>query len=71
MFMERGPLLDDDETALVVLRRPGTASVSDADERIFRVLCGSAARRDTVPWAFYVATPHRAHELGAPKHAER
>jgi len=71
MFMERGRLLEDDETALVVLRRPGTASVSDADEHIFRVLCGAAARRDTVPWAFYVATPHRAHELEAPKHAQQ
>jgi hypothetical protein len=55
-FMERGALLDDDDTALIVLRRPGTASVSDADERIFRVLRGAVACRDTVPWAFYVAT---------------
>ncbi len=71
MFMERGPLLDDDKTALIVLRRPGTASVSDADERIFRVPCAAAACRDTVPWAFYVATPHRTHELGVPKDAEQ
>jgi hypothetical protein len=62
-----GPLLDDDETALVVLHRPGTASVSDTDQRIFRVLCGAVARRDTAPWAFYVATPHGVHEVVAPQ----
>jgi hypothetical protein len=58
---------DDDETALVVLHRPGTASVSDTDQRIFRVLCGAVARRDTAPWAFYVATPHGVHEMVAPQ----
>jgi hypothetical protein len=69
-FMEHGPLFDDAETALVVLRRPGTASLSDADEYIFRVLCEAVARRGTAPWAFYVApTPHGAHEPEDPKHA--
>ncbi|MGO9188220.1 MAG: hypothetical protein ACLP8X_07115 [Streptosporangiaceae bacterium] len=29
----------DDETALVVLRRPGSAEISDADNYIFRVMC--------------------------------
>jgi hypothetical protein len=67
VLMACGPLLDGDETALVVLRRPGTASVSDTDERIFRVLGGAVARRDTAPWAFYVATPHGVHEMAAPQ----
>jgi hypothetical protein len=68
MCIERGRLLDDDETALVVLHRPGPAAVSDADEYIFRVLSEAAGRRDTVRWAFYVATPHGACEPGAPEH---
>jgi hypothetical protein len=52
-----------DETALVVLRRPGTAGISQADEYIFRVLCDAAAHRDTAPWAFYVAAPDGIWEL--------
>jgi hypothetical protein len=65
MLMGRGYLPGDDERVLVVLRRPGTVSVSDADEHIFRVLRAAVARRDTAPWAFYVATPHGVREPGS------
>jgi hypothetical protein len=65
MLMARSPLVSDDETALVVLRRPGTDRVSAADRYIFRVLRGAAARRDTIRWTFCVATPHGVQKLGS------
>ena len=55
----------DAERALVVLRRPGTADVSDADESIFRVMSAEAAGRDTTPWAFYVTGPDGFREATA------
>lgn len=64
-LMARSSLVSDDETALVVLNRPGTARVSAADRYIFRVLCGAAARRDTIWWTFWVATPHGVRKLGS------
>jgi hypothetical protein len=64
MLMKRSPLVRDDEPALVVLHRPGIARVSDADRYILRVLCGAAARRDTICWTFSVATPHGVNPLG-------
>ena len=36
--------------------------MSDADRYIFGLLCEAAARRDTIPWTFYVVT----RELGPP-----
>jgi hypothetical protein len=47
----------------IVLRRPDTAGISDADEYIFRVMSEAAASRDTVPWTFYVAGPDGVHEV--------
>jgi hypothetical protein len=57
-------LVTDDESALVVLHRPGTARVSDADRYIFGLLCEAAARGDTIPWTFYVVTSPGIHKLG-------
>jgi hypothetical protein len=53
----------DDETALVALRRPGPAKISDADRYIFRVMCEAAAGRQTMPWAFYVTGLDGVQEL--------
>jgi hypothetical protein len=64
MLIARNRVVSDDETALVVLRRPGTARVSDADRYIFRLLCEAAARRDTIRWTFYVVTPPGIQKLG-------
>jgi hypothetical protein len=47
----------DDETALVVLRRPESEKISDADKYIFRVMCEATVGLQTMPWAFYVNTP--------------
>ena len=63
MLMARSSLVSDDETALVVLNRPGTARVSAADRYIFRELHGAAARRDTIRWTFWVATPQGVRKL--------
>jgi hypothetical protein len=56
------PLCRDDEEALVVLRRPGPAPVSEADAYIFRLVCEAAADRKTAPWTFYVAGPDGVRE---------
>jgi hypothetical protein len=66
MLIARSGVVSDDETALVVLRRPGTARVTDADRYIFGLLREAAARRDTIPWAFYVVTPPGIQKLACP-----
>ena len=53
----------DDETALIVLRRPGPATISDADTYIFRVMREAAADRETTPWAFYVTGPDGVQQV--------
>ena len=63
LLIDRSGLASDDDMALVVLRRPGPARVSDADRYIFRLLCEAAARRDTIRWAFYVVTPPGIQKL--------
>ena len=52
-----------DETALVVLRRPGPTEISEADQYIFRAMCEAAAGCKTVPWVFYVTGPGGAQEV--------
>jgi hypothetical protein len=49
------------ERALIALHRPGTASVSGADEHIFSVMSEAAANRDTT--TFYVTGPDGVLEL--------
>ena len=53
----------DDETALVVLRRPESAKISDADKYIFRVMCEAAVGLQTMPWACYVITPDGVQQV--------
>ncbi len=43
------PLCHDDEKAMIVLRRPGPAEISEADAYIFRQVRQAAARRETAP----------------------
>ncbi|HXC85307.1 MAG TPA: 1-acyl-sn-glycerol-3-phosphate acyltransferase [Trebonia sp.] len=50
------------EEALVVLRRPAPAAISEADAHVFRVVCEAAAARETAPWRFYVTGPDGARE---------
>jgi hypothetical protein len=50
------------EEALVVLRRPAAAAISEADAYVFRVVCEAAAARETAPWRFYVTGPDGARE---------
>jgi hypothetical protein len=51
------------ESALVVLRRPASTEISDADQYVFRTMCEAAAGRETGPWAFYVTGPDGALEI--------
>jgi hypothetical protein len=53
------------ETAVIALRRPGTAGISPADEYIFHVMSEAAASRDTAPWVFFVTGPDGVRELPA------
>jgi len=53
----------DDETALVVLQRPGSAKISDADKYIFRVMCEAVVGLQAMPWAFYVTTPDGVQQV--------
>jgi hypothetical protein len=55
--------MESDETALVVLRRPGPADVSCADKYIFRAICESIADRKPASWAFYVTGPDGVQEV--------
>jgi len=50
------------EEALVVLRRPAPAVISEADAYVFRLVCEAAAARETAPWRFYVTGPDGARE---------
>jgi hypothetical protein len=59
----RPPRCHDDEKAMIVLRRPGSPQVSDADAHIFRQVRQAAARRETAPWAFHVVGPAGTREV--------
>lgn len=48
------PVYQGDEMAMVVLRRPGSAEISEADAYIFRLVRRACADPKTPPWAFYV-----------------
>ncbi|HUZ24948.1 MAG TPA: hypothetical protein VMV07_14425 [Streptosporangiaceae bacterium] len=51
------PLCHGDEKAMIVLRRPGSAEISEADACIFRLVRQAAVGRKTAPWAFHVVGP--------------
>ena len=59
----RPPLCHDDEKAMIVLRRPGPAKISQADAYIFRLVRQAAAGRETAPWSFYVVGPYGIREV--------
>jgi hypothetical protein len=50
----RPSVCHEDEKAMIVLRRPGSAEISEADACIFRLVHEACAGRKTAPWAFYV-----------------
>ena len=52
-----------EETALVVLRRPGPAEISNADKYIYRVMREAAAGLQTAPWAFYETEPNGVQQV--------
>lgn len=51
------PLVYPDEKAMIVLRRPDEAEISEADAHIFRLVRQATAGRKTMPWAFHVVGP--------------
>ena len=59
----RPPLCHDDEKAMIVLRRPDSAKISDADRYIFRLVQQAAVGRMTAPWAFYLVGPDGIREV--------
>src|SRR5580693_6556881 len=57
------PLCHDDEKAMIVLRRPGPAEISEADAYIFRLVRQAAIGREAAPWAFHVVGPDGIREV--------
>jgi hypothetical protein len=57
------PLCHDDEKAMVVLRRPGPAKLSEADVYIFRLVCQAVGGRETAPWTFHVVGQNGIQEV--------
>jgi hypothetical protein len=53
----RPPLCHEDEKAMIVLRRPDSTNISEADGYIFRLVRQAAVGRVTSPWAFYLVGP--------------
>jgi hypothetical protein len=48
---------------MIVLRRPGSVKISEADGYIFRLMRQAAASRETAPWAFYLVGPDGMREV--------
>lgn len=68
----RPPRCHDDEEAMIALRRPGPAEISEADAHIFRLVREAAAHRETAPWTFHVVGPDGIQEVtGAGERAAR
>ena len=59
----RPPVCHEDEKAMIVLRRPGSAEISEADACIFRLVRRACAGRKTAPWAFYVVGASGVREV--------
>jgi hypothetical protein len=57
------PLCHDDEKAMIVLRRPGSVEISEADAYIFRLVRQAAISRETAPWTFHVVGPDGIREV--------
>jgi hypothetical protein len=61
----RPPLCHSDEKAMIVLRRPGPAEISEADAYIFRLVRQALVGREAAPWAFYVVGPDGIRDVAA------
>jgi hypothetical protein len=59
----RPSVCHDDEQAMVVLRRPGSAEISEADAYIFRLVRRAVIGRETAPWTFHVVGPDGIREV--------
>lgn len=59
----RPSLCHDDEKAMIVLRRLGSARISEADGYIFRLVRQAVVGRETAPWAFYLVGPDGIREV--------
>jgi hypothetical protein len=59
----RPPLCHDDEKAMIVLRRPGSAEISEADVYIYRLVHQAAIGRETASWTFHVVGPDGIREV--------
>jgi hypothetical protein len=57
------PLCHDDEKAMIVLRRPGPAEITEADAYIFRLVHQAAIGRETASWTFHVVGPDGIREV--------
>jgi hypothetical protein len=66
------PFLYSDENAMLVLRRPGAAEISEADAYIFGLVRQASAGRKTAPWTFHLVGPHGIGEItGQPDSRQR
>jgi hypothetical protein len=63
----RPSLCHDDEKAMIVLRRPGPAEISEADAYIFSLVRQAAVGRETAPWTFHVVGPDGTREVTEPE----
>jgi hypothetical protein len=63
----RPPPCHNDEKAMIVLRRPGSVEISEADAYIFRLVRQATADRETAPWTFHVVGPDGMRELTEPE----
>jgi len=59
----RPPLCHDNEKAMIVLRRPGSVKISEADRYIFRLVRQASVGRVIAPWAFYLVGPDGIREV--------
>lgn len=63
----RPSLCHDDEKAMIVLRRPGPAEISEADACIFSLVRQAVVGRETAPWTFHVVGPDGTQEVTEPE----
>jgi hypothetical protein len=61
------PRCHNDEKAMIVLRRPGSVEISEADAYIFRLVRQATAGRETAPWTFHVVGPDGTREVTEPE----
>ena len=63
----RPSLCHDDEKAMIVLRRPGSAEITEADAYIYSLVRQAAVGRETAPWIFHVVGPDGTREVTEPE----